>query len=175
MVKECRYFTWTQFEHPSFSLLAFYWPYNLADKNIFLKRLQENLMQTMRKIWIISRILTLNDRSGLNTCNSSCPVKLSNFLCLIAWASRGTLDLLTGHFKEQKQTCIVHGSLRFFKDIIHWAGGFNTDKKRYFEKYIMTHHGISISKIQRNGNNVVRYIDLSDGSGSLGSLNTCIA
>ena len=115
MVKECRYFTGTQFEHPSFSLLAIYWPCNLADKNIFLKRLQENLMQTMRKIWIISRILTLNDRSGLNTCNSSYPVKLSNFLSLIAWASRSTLDLLIVHFKEQKQTCIVHGSLRFLR------------------------------------------------------------
>ena len=76
-------------------------------------------MQTMRKIWIISRILTLNDRSGLNTCNSSYPVKLSNFLSLIAWASRSTVDSLTVHFKEQKQTWIVHGSLRFFKDIIH--------------------------------------------------------
>ena len=77
MVKECRYFTWTQFEHPSFSLLAFYWPYNLADKNIFLKRLQNNLLQTMGKIWI-SRIFTLNNRSGPNTCNTSCSVKLSN-------------------------------------------------------------------------------------------------
>ena len=83
--------------------------------------------------------------------------------------------MLTVHFKEQKEIGIVHGSLRFFKDIIHCAGGFNTDKQRSFEKYIMTHHGISISKIPRNGNNDVRYIDLSDGSGSLGSLNTCIA
>ena len=111
MVKECRYFTWTQFEHPTFSLLAFYWLYNLADKNIFLKRLQENLMQTMRKIWISSSIFTLNDRSGPNTCNSSCPVKLSNFLSLIAWASRSTLDSLTVHFTEQKKTSVVHGSL----------------------------------------------------------------
>ena len=64
---------------------------------------------------------------GPNTCNSSCPVKLSNFFTLITWASRSTLDSLSVHFKEQKETCIVHGSLRFFNDIIHWAGGFNTD------------------------------------------------
>ena len=128
----------------------------------------------MRKIWI-SLIFILNDRSGPNTCNSSCPVKLSNFFSLIAWASRSTLDSLIVHFQKQKKTCIVHGSLRFFKDIIHWAGGFNTDKQRSFEKYIMTHHGINIRKIPRNGTYIVRYIDFSDGSGSLGSLNTCIA
>ena len=145
MVKECLYFTGTLFEHPSFSLLAFYWPCNLADKNIFLKRLQENLMQTMRKIWIISRILTLNDRSGLNTCNSSYPVKLSNFLSLIAWASRSTLDLLTVHFKEQKQTWIVHGSLRFFKDIIHWRFEY-WQTKVFWKLYHMTHHAIITAK-----------------------------
>ena len=83
----------------------------------------------MRKIWI-SLIFILNDRSGPNTCNSSCPVKLSNFFSLIAWASRSTLDSLIMHFQKQKKTCIVHGSLRFFKDIIRWAGGFNTDKQR---------------------------------------------
>ena len=89
--------------------------------------------------------------------------------------SESTLDSLTVHFKEQKEIGIVHGSLRFFKDIIQWAGGFNTDKKRSFENYIMTHHGINIRKIPRDGTNIVRYIDFSDGSGSLGSLNTCIA
>ena len=89
--------------------------------------------------------------------------------------SESTLDSLTVHFKEQKEIGIVHGSLRFFKDIIQWAGGFNTDKKRSFENYIMTHHGINITKIPRDGTNIVRYIDFSDGSGSLGSLNTCIA
>ena len=89
--------------------------------------------------------------------------------------SGSTLDSLTVHFKEQKKIGIVHGSLRFFKDIIQWAGGFNTDKKRSFENYIMTHHGINIRKIPRDGTNIVRYIDFSDGSGSLVSLNTCIA
>ena len=89
--------------------------------------------------------------------------------------SESTLDSLTVHFKAKKEICIVHGSLCFFKDIIHWAGGFNTDKQRSFEKYIMTHHGINIRKIPRNGTDIVRYIDFSDGSGSLGSLNTCIA
>ena len=89
--------------------------------------------------------------------------------------SGSTLDSLTVHFKEQKEIGIVHGSLRFFKDIIQWAGGFNTDKKRSFENYIMTHHGINIRKIPRDGTNIVRYIDFSDGSGSLVSLNTCIA
>ena len=39
----------------------------------------------------------------------------------------------------------------------------------------MTHHGINIRKIPRNGTYIVRCIDFSDGSGSLGSLNTCIA
>ena len=80
--------------------------------------------------------------------------------------SESTLDWLTVHFKEQKEIGIVHGSLRFFKDIIQWAGGFNTDKQRSFEKYIMTHHGINIRKIPRNGTNTIRYIDFSDGSGS---------
>ena len=92
----------------------------------------------MRKIWILL-IFILNDRCGLNTCNSSYPVKLSNFLSLIAWASRSTLDSLIVHFKKQKKTCIVHGSMRFFKDIIRWAGGFNTDKQRFFENYIIWH------------------------------------
>ena len=48
----------------------------MADKNIFLKRLQENVMQTMRKIWISSRIFTLNDRSGPNTYNTYCRISL---------------------------------------------------------------------------------------------------
>ena len=89
--------------------------------------------------------------------------------------SENTLDSLTVQLKEQKKTGIVHGSLCFFKDIIHWAGGFNTDKQRSFENYIMTHHSINKRKIPRNGTNIVPYINFRDGSGSLGSLNTCIA
>ena len=39
--------------------------------------------------------------------------------CRIEWASRSTLDLLTVHFKEQKETWRnVHGSLRFFWRIL---------------------------------------------------------
>ena len=38
----------------------------------------------------------------------------------------------------------------FFKDIIRWAGGYNTDKQRFFENYIMTHHAINKSKMPRN-------------------------
>ena len=40
---------------------------------------------------------------------------------------------------------------------------------------IMTHHAINKRKIPRNGTNIVPYINFRDGSGSLGSLNTCIA
>ena len=169
MVKECRYFTWTQFEHPSFSLLAFYWLCNLVDKNIFLKRLQTIYYKLWEKSGFHASSPWIIDLGPTHV------TQVARSSYRIAWASRSTLDLLTVHFKEQKEIGIVHGSLRFFKDIIHWAGGFNTDKKRSFEKYIMTHHGINIRKIPRNGTYIVRYIDFSDGSGSLGSLNTCIA
>ena len=89
---------------------------------------------------------------GPNRCNSSCPVKLSNFFTLITWASRSTLDSLSVHFKEQKETCIVHGSLRFLMILFTGLAVSILTNKGLLRTIwkIMTHHAINKSKMPWN-------------------------